>query len=239
MIVDIHLQSGTRYATIKIQEEDGTWQEKTVSVSDVREAFQVKEKKQYFWMNPFFDGYEKVRKVPGLIYGEEIREEVKGMFFLPAERRYMDFAGEKSVLPYPSMLFVLHSEGGRLRLGRCFALKEKGMDSVSLGSRLYAFPFGNVNPDNAQICWGSNVLTDLHGYDGLRTAMGIFFSSESNTDYIQAGRSFKSHKTYQEFLRILREKDVFPAKTLVPSGYVRTVRDLMNTMQIKKEEEDV
>ena len=129
-------------------------------------------------MNPMFEEYEKSGCIKGLVYGEQNENMVKGIYFVPADNRYMDIAGEKSIMPYPSLIFCLYAQKGTITRSLCFALYEKNMESLTLDSKPYAFPFGNVNPSNARICWGSNCLGNMSDLESLRSAITTFFSSE-------------------------------------------------------------
>lgn len=86
----------------------------------------------------------------------------------------MNFAGEKFMIPFPSLLFYLVSTNGNLISSRCFALKEPVLEKVNTSSILYAFPFGNVMPADAHICWGSIQLPPILNYQDLKTVIEIF-----------------------------------------------------------------
>lgn len=58
-------------------------------------------------------------------------------------------------------------------------------------------------------------MTGLNSYADLRTAVLKFYSSESNSDYVNPGKTFRGSKTYNEFLKKLRKHKVFPEESLV------------------------
>ncbi len=154
---------------------------------------------------------------------------------MPAAQRYMNFSGEQMVLPYPSLVFYLKESDGQLETSKCFALKVRSINRLHMKSVLYAFPFGNVHPQNAHICWGTNNTTGLDGFRGLRQAIETFLCSESNMDYVQKG-SFKGYKSYRNLLQDLIGQDKFPNSVLVPSPYFHTIGELLQNFF--KEESD-
>ena len=62
----------------------------------------------------------------------------------------------------------------------------------------------------------------------MRTAITMFFFSEINMDYVNAGHTFKGFKSYQEFLGALKKLKEFPENSLVKSPYVGTIEELLN-----------
>lgn len=233
MKTTIQLIGGTNLVDVVIEENDGSRVEKKISVDALKNVFKTTQPKRYFCMNPMFENYEKAEVIKGLIYGEQNENEVKGLYFVPADCRYMDVAGEKCVLPYPSILFCLYARSGRIVNSSCYTLCEKDMNVLSLESKLYAFPFGNVNPVNGNICWGNNNLGDIRDLESMRSVVTIFFSSESNMDYVTPGKSYaKQYGNYSQFLRTLKEKENFPVRALIPSQSAKTVKQLIDIMSV-------
>lgn len=231
MEATIHLKSGTDLVRIEISEDDGSKIEKTITVNNFREIFKEKEKKKYFCLNPMFDEYEPAGVIKGLICGDIGENFVSGLFFVPADKRYMNVAGEKNMIPYPSLLFLLQARNGALIKSQCFAVKEKTIHELSLESKLYAFPFGNVLASDAHICWGNNSFSGLDEMEGLRAAITTFFSSESNMDYVRAGTSYASRfGTYAVFMRELEKRRSFPNGALVLSPCNSTVKELVESI---------
>lgn len=140
----------------------------------------------------------------------------------------MNFSGEQMALPYPSCIFYISAASGVLLNSSCFAVKEKGIEELREDTQLYAFPFGNVYPANGSICWGSNNMKGLNSYEDLRTAIIKFYSSESNSDYVSVGKSFRGARNYNEFLKKLRKRKDFPDDSLVLSGRGYTLGNLLD-----------
>lgn len=231
MEATIHLKNGTDLVRIEISEDDGSKVEKTITVSNFREIFKEKERKKYYCLNPMFDEYGPAEVVKGLICGTQGENFVNGLFFVPADKRYMNVAGEKTMIPYPSLLFLLQARNGCLTKSQCFAVKEPTIHELNLQSKLYAFPFGNVLASDAHICWGSNQLTGLDELDNMRIAITTFFCSESNMDYVRAGSSYASkYGTYAAFMRELGTRQTFPKGALVPSPCNSVVKELVESI---------
>lgn len=226
MKITIHLDSEVAQAEVIVTESDGARTEKKLSFPALQEVFQLVADKEYYERAPLFKELN-TDEVPGLLIGRESEEVTEGVFFIPAENRYMNFVGEEFILPYPSLLFYLRSVRGVLDKSLCFSLKEKTLEKVKKESVLYAFPYGNVN-SSGSICWGSNRMVDLKGFAGLSVAIETFFSSESNMDYVRAGTSYADKKLgYAEFLREVCKKTTFPLSQLVPSTIKGTVVDIL------------
>ncbi len=231
MDISIHIKEGENLANICLKDADGSQQEKKITITDLYDVFKQEEASRYFCPIPLFDNYPSA-VIPGLLAGKISLNSTSGIYFLPTDMRYMDFAGEKSILPFPSLLFYLSSANTALKDSRCFALKEKNLCDLTPQSVLYAFPFGNVHPKDGHICWGSNHITECQGYDSLRTAIEIFFSSQSNADYVQKGESFTGFSSYPKMLEELRKRESFPVKALVQSPYIHTLSELINKFHI-------
>lgn len=232
MEVNIHFKGGSNLVDIEIYEDDGSKVEKTITVCNYEDIFKGQEKKKYYCMASIFDDYEEAGTVKGLLYGENQNGQIKGLFFVPADQRYMNVAGEKSIMPYPSLVFRLHARNGILISSKCFAVTESDINRLKMNSRLYAFPFGNVMPEDAHICWGSNQFAEIYEFEELRSVITTFFCSESNMDYVRPGSSYAGrYGSYTKFLGELKKLKKFPSKALVPSTCIYTIGDLIASMQ--------
>ena len=194
-------------------------------------VFQEKEDELYMLPHSLFAEYQPDTHIEGLLLGRTNNTWTTGLFFVPAQKFYMNVAGEKSMMPYPSLLFLLTESGGTLRSSKCFTVKEKSLDQLRPESIIYAFPFGNVLASDGHICWGENAMNKNEGYQGLRSAITLFLSAESNMDYVSYGASYKGKiKTYPTLLASLKKKDAFPNSILVPSRAFRTFKELCETI---------
>lgn len=231
METTIHMTTGKPYAHVKILNDDTSVQEKDVPLQALAAVFQEKEDELYMLPHSLFAEYQPDTHIEGLLLGRTNNTWTTGLFFVPAQKFYMNVAGEKSIMPYPSLLFLLTESGGTLRSSKCFTVKEKSLDQLRPESIIYAFPFGNVLASDGHICWGENAMNKNEGYQGLRSAITLFLSAESNMDYVSYGASYKGKiKTYPTLLASLKKKDAFPNSILVPSRAFRTFKELCETI---------
>ena len=238
MDVMIHLKDDYHLIKIIINEDDGSRSEKEITRQTFSEIFKQESKNEYFCKNEIFRTFPEVENIEGLLYGSKHQKDMKGIYFVPAAKMYMNIVGEKSMIPYPSMIFCFSAKAGILLTSYCYAVKEKKLSELKASTKLYNFPFGNVEPYDHHICWGTNKMTNLYDYEDLREAIGTFFYSESNKDYVSSGKSFnKKYGTYEEFLKILKEKERFPGNALVPCDNNLTLETIFNSICTKKEEE--
>ncbi len=231
MEVTIQFKTESSYAHVRILNDDKSVQEKELSINDLASVFTVDEEKIYTLPNALFTSFTAEPIIEGLVAGRKGYSQTTGLFFLPAQKFYMNYAGEKDILPYPSLLFLLKEEQGILKSSKCFALKEETLDELSPESIIYAFPFGNVLASTGSICWGSNHFEQCNGYQELRSAISIFLSSESNMDYVSYGESFGGNiKTFPALLNSLKKKAHFPKEILIPSPVFKNLREICETI---------
>lgn len=226
----IEMTSGSHLCKVTIEGDNGSVSVKNLTLKQIIESFQLEKPHTYYLPHPMFDEPDSGR-VEGLLAGSATDDSLSAVFFIPAETRFMNVMGEKCVLPYPSVIFAMTSTNGRLTSSKCYAVKEKTTGELKMDSALYSFPFGNVQPNTGSICWGNNKLPTLGTYTDMREALTMFFSSESNKDYVRVGETFKGYKTFEDYLRALKELDKFPQKALVKTNV--TLKNLINA--IKKE----
>lgn len=227
MEVIIKLNSKDHAASIQITEDDLSVTEKKIKPADLRKAFSEERPECYFRPIDLFHQYPNINTYPGLLVGNTSGKITTGVFFLPAGIRYMNFAGTKSMLPFPSLLFIIHAKGGAIFDSKCFALTEKTENDLSPGSLIYAFPYGNVSPTTGNICWGSTSLPTNVGYREMWNAIELFMSAESNIDLSVAGQSYKGFETMEFLIKDVAEKEEFPQEYLVKCMNKYTLNDIL------------
>ena len=237
MVTTIQLTSGDHLVAIAIEEDDGSKTEKKITLENLNSIFKTESKNEYYCRNRLFDHMENVGNIEGLIYGMKEDTFMQGIFFVPAAKRYMNVAGEETLMPYPSLLFTFLVKAGYMRESMCYAMMENEIDKIRPDSKLYAFPFGNVNTESHRICWGNNTLGTLFEYEDLRRVIATFFYSESNMDYVTAGISFNmKYKTYKTFLGTIKKEEEFPQDALVACRNDLTFYDVFHKVyNLKKE----
>lgn len=225
----IHLRSDSKEIIIKLIRDDKSVTEKTITDQDLMRILRTNEKERYILSAPLFRDEENEGYIPGMLCGEKHGKTCKGIFFVPAALNFMDIVGEKSYMPYPSLIFVLNASSGSIVQSKCFALKEKDIDELRSDSKLYAFPYGNVLYSDAHICWGSNKLTDMHDFIKLRSAISLFFSASSNKDYVYRGKTYaEKYGKYETFIRKVQKRKSFPDDALVESPCVKKLGELLS-----------
>jgi len=234
MEIKIVFNSSDSIGTVTIKEDDGSVMHKKLLNSVILDAFQkTSTKEQYHAVPPLLQKH--LPFVEGLLYGYKDKQELKGIFFVQESIRFMNFSGEQLLIPYPSCLFSFTSNYGQLTSSKCYCVTESKMEDLHDGSQLFAYPFGNVDPYDAYICWGSNRLGILSNYQDLKNLIITFFSSESNADYATSGISFRNYNNYRDFLAMLCKKKDFPKDTLVPSKQTHTLGMLLNEVITNEE----
>lgn len=145
METTIHMTTGKPYAHVKILNDDTSVQEKDVPLQALAAVFQEKEDELYMLPHSLFAEYQPDTHIEGLLLGRTNNTWTTGLFFVPAQKFYMNVAGEKSMMPYPSLLFLLTESGGTLRSSKCFTVKEKSLDQLRPESIIYP---EYLTPDN-------------------------------------------------------------------------------------------
>ena len=230
MEATIHLSSSSNYADITLKEDDGSVTKKMITMDNLRDIFKSQEPSRYHLQSPLFFEMEEKEYIQGLLYGEVSNSHCAGIYFVPGDKRLTNVYGEKAMIPNPSTLFVLFAKNGRIQKSLCFAVKEKDIYELKKDTVLYSFPFGNVMPSDAHICWGNNRLADMSDYISLRYAISVFFGSESNKDYVNMGRSYASkYGEYEQFLNTIKDFEEFPEDAYVVSPYKQTLGSLFKT----------
>ena len=237
MDATIHLRDDYHLIKIIINEDDGSRVEKEITRKTFGDIFKQESSNEYFCRNEMFKTFTDIEHIEGLIYGKKQQKEMMALFFVPTSKKYVNVAGEETMIPYPSLLFKFMTKAGVLTNSLCYAVKEKNMSKLKPETRLYNFPFGNVDTYNHHICWGTNKMTALYNYEDLRKAITTFFYSESNKDYVIAGKSFhKRYGSYEDFLKNLKDREQFPANALILCDENLTLKNVFEKMYTKKEE---
>ena len=107
METTIHMTTGKPYAHVKILNDDTSVQEKDVPLQALAAVSQEKEDELYMLPHSLFAEYQPDTHIEGLLLGRTNNTWTTGLFFVPAQKFYMNVAGEKSMMPYPSLLFLL------------------------------------------------------------------------------------------------------------------------------------
>ena len=228
MEIKISFKSGRSFCRMEIDQDDGSVEKKDVLNSEVMKVFQnTSTKEKMFAVPPVLRKYTPYGDLEGLLCGFQDGNNILGIFFVPGGMKYMNFSGEKMVIPFPSCIFELHASVGKLVSSKCYAVSEQTINELNEHTKLYAFPFGNVDPPDAHICWGTNFV-EMADYRGMWGGIVTFYSSESNSDYVVPGQSYAAKEAYPKFLRRLSEMKKFPQKYLVASPHRKELGQILN-----------
>lgn len=119
--------------------------------------------------------------------------------------------------PLPTMLFGFTiSSGGHISTKKLIVVGEGVLGNES---RLYHYPFSNVNQYNSDICTGRNRLFDIQELRQLGSLPYYILSIPNNDDYFNAKYN-RQGMGYRELLEYLKDKEpwVYYNEVLVESG---------------------
>lgn len=140
---------------------------------------------------------------------------------VPAQVRAMQYYDKNIMVPYPTLLFVLIVNSGRLIESFCYAVAEQKVSGKSL---LYHYPYGNVY-QTGKICWGNNFIGRIQDIKSSERVIELFFGSETNND-LWASCDEKKYPTQEVFLEEMKEQEVFPENCLARCTEYATVQEI-------------
>lgn len=136
---------------------------------------------------------------------------------IPKRKGTVQFETTSYEICFPAFLFCFSLWKGRINNTYVFALKGERWNR---NSRLYNYPFGNVNTSDHRVCWGRNQLPVIDSLHQLDMVCSLFFDSSTNNDHYTQGVSTKwKYDNLRGVLERLKKKDSFPERILVPSQY--------------------
>lgn len=128
----------------------------------------------------------------------------------PAKRRGIKYYNDTYFVPYPNVLYIYEVRKGYVQTRRCFAVKDK---KITPETKLYRFPFGNVNGDSGNMCYGYIRLPKLKNMSEIDKVVDLFLSGAVNDD-LWHGNVSKKWKQFELF-QYLENKKTFPNNLLV------------------------
>lgn len=212
--------------TCEIEDMDGAVVKKKVKLEDYCSMIYDSSEKltqsqwQYCFNPP--DTFSHMAGIRGLVMGAYSNSSMRAVFFIPADRQAMNYVGTSYVIPFPSLIFYFETQKEKLTDTRVYAVKIRHCGELGTDTRLYAFPFGNVEAESGHVCWGNTTFTSIHQFPDFHRVISSFFGSEVNDDYYHAGH----HVTDMEMFRMQRGllnhlaglDGGFPEEYLVGSG---------------------
>lgn len=193
-----------------VLEEKGMKKKRFVTIQSVLEAFSKSSVE-----NP---KSIRIGKVPrgyydGTIWTEKEKLYAKVLIVLPKSQQMMLYENTRYDVPIPTLLFYITVIKSKLNETKVFALKE---ERVTEQEPLFVYPFGNVNTNGGNVCWGSNKWKDIDCLKDLDEVVTLFLQSECNSDHYTAGESCTLIDTpLRALFERLKKQDQFPDKWLM------------------------
>lgn len=192
-----------------VLEENGVKQKRMVELSSLLSAFS-----RSSWQKP-----KSIRlgRVPVGYYDGTICEDngllhADILIILPKSRQMMQYEKTRYDVCVPSFAFLFHIVQSRIHSTRIFALKD---DRPTEKSPLFVYPFGNVNTDSGNVCWGSNSLKRIERLKDLDEIVTLFIQSGCNEDHYRMGESCTLAVPLRSLFDMLQAREQFPEELLV------------------------
>lgn len=119
--------------------------------------------------------------------------------------------------PLPSMVFGFVLKGNGHIASKKLAIVEDGI--LRKESRIYNYPFSNVNQHSFEICTGRNRLPEIKELHQLTSLPYIILGMPNNDDYFDRKYNKKS-MDYRELLEYMKDKEpqVYYDEVLIDKG---------------------
>ena len=199
-------------ANVAITKEDGTIDQKTVSLNDIITNLAS----SYKFSTGLLPRGTRAFSGSSVTYSIVIEA--------AARRREISHEDLREVVPFPHCIFAFYVKNNTISNTRLYC-RPQPLESDS--DFLYNFPFGNVYHNDGRICWGSVSLPEIRTPMNLIGVVNMFFTSGFNGDLFDPGVSF-NHPVYTgkerrinslaNLIRYMSKRDVFPADMLIESA---------------------
>lgn len=210
------------FARVLLVHDDGTKINRKVTIESLLNALvgSVKKKWEYSRIGQLPRGY-----YDGKIYRDKERLNAKIVTILPSGRQIMNYKGIQYEVGIPSLVFHFEIYNSRLNGTYVYSIKD---DRPNDRTRLYYYPFGNVNPGDNRVCWGSNAFQALQDLNQLNEYVALFIQTPCNDDYYQAGASSTQETELQKLLETLEAYQEFPDEWLVETAGKKCLGNLLS-----------
>lgn len=188
----------------------------TVKYVDVRillEAFHISLKES--------EELSRIGELPNHFYDGLISREpdgfVNGRFItiVPPKITRATFVKTVYEVPFPALLFLYEIKEGVIKSTKVYALKGDKWDA---NSSLYNYPFGNVDVESHEVCWGYNELPKITSLKTLDVVDSLFIDSPCNNDhYSQEDSTTLQYSNLRGVFESLKKQAKFPEEILVQS----------------------
>lgn len=163
------------------------------------------------------DDQTRVGRLPNGFYDAMIgKKKSRIVLTFTGQKRAFCLCGVPMIIPFPALCFVFDMDmmKGTLQRRECFALDTDNPDD---NSRLFCYPFGNVN-EYGNICFGNiDVNSSNTSLDKLNSVVENFFSGVTNNDYYGDCELNLSGLDQGALTSKLKKRAKFPTEWLKPT----------------------
>lgn len=210
------------FARVLLIHDDGTKINRKVTIESLTNALAGSIAKEW--------EYSRIGQLPrgyydGKIYCDKEQLYAKIVTILPSGRQTMNYKGIQYEVGIPSLVFRFEISNSRLSGTYVYAIKD---DKPNERTRLYYYPFGNVNLSDNRVCWGSNAFQVLHDLKQLNEYVALFIQTPCNDDYYRAGASSTQETELQELFESLEAYQEFPDEWLVETAGKKCLGKLLS-----------
>lgn len=174
--------------------------------------------------------YSRIGQLPRGYYDGKIYRDNEGLnteivTILPRGRQIMKYLETQYDVAIPALVYHFVVQHSVLQKTYVYAIKD---DTPSDTTKLYYYPFGNVNKGDNKVCWGSNTFQQIHDLKSLNEYVALFVQSPCNSDYYQPGASTTQEVELGELFESLKDYQEFPEEWLVETAGKKLLGNLIS-----------
>lgn len=210
------------FARVLLSFEDGKKVHRKVTIDSLIQALSGSVAREW--------DYSRIGQLPrgyydGKIYRDSKKLNTEVVTILPRGRQIMNYKDNYYEVGIPSLVFHFVVKDNVLQKTCVYAIKDDIPDD---GTKLYYYPFGNVNKGDNKVCWGSNTFRNIHDLKSLNEYVALFIQSPCNDDYYQMGASTTQEIELGELFESLKAYQEFPVDWLVETAGKKLLGDLIS-----------
>lgn len=148
------------------------------------------------------------------VYYSEGAAKINVFIEVPAHRRCVYY--HEAVIddvPYPTLIFGISLMKNVIHKVNVVAIEEQF--SLDEGTRVFCYPYTNVQAQTQKVCWGTQRLPDIERLSQLSSIPDMFFNTPNSDSYYS--ESNHSKLTFRELVEEIKGT-TFPDKYLKPTG---------------------
>lgn len=164
----------------------------------------------------------EVPKLPDIFYKTKVSPTKQGSFetllVFKAQIRGFSYLGEPFFIPFPALLMKLKFVDGVRQIAEIYALDT---DHPTNDSKVYCYPFGNVDPQDGHICFG-NISMDITSVEDAPKVFQFFIEGQTNNDLYD--RQNTEGLTQEQLIKKIKDLETYPTYLLKENG--KTIKEL-------------